>query len=125
MVKAVAIQDKMSVFLHDKILTEGLLSFSGNHKELIEKITGHFQEFTVQTRLAVLNYIRFKSDSCQEFMYRIMIDEREDRELRLSAVRYFGRYPWEQARSPLIAFAMDKEMFHWEYAAVAAGKVKM
>lgn len=123
-VKAVAIQDKMSVFLHDKILTEGLLSFSGNHKELIEKITGHFQEFTVQTRLAVLNYIRLKSDSCQEFMYRIMTDEREDRELRLSAVRYFGRYPWEQARSPLIAFAMDKEMFHWEYAAVAAGALK-
>ncbi len=57
-------------------------------------------------------------------MFRIMTDENEDRELRLAAVRYFGRYPWERARGVLIGFAVDKEVLRWEYAAVAAGALK-
>lgn len=57
-------------------------------------------------------------------MYKIMTDKEEDRELRFAAVRYFGRYPWEQARSVLIEFASDKEELHWEYAAVAAAALK-
>ena len=100
-VKAVAIQDKMEAFLHEKVLTEGLLSFSGDHGKLIDKLIGRF-----------------------EFMFRIMTDEDEDRELRLAAVRYFGRYPWERARGVLIGFAVDKEVLRWEYAAVAAGALK-
>ena len=123
-VKAVAIQDKMEAFLHEKVLTEGLLSFSGDHGKLIEKLIGRFSEFTVKTRLSILNYIRLKSDGWKEFMFRIMTDENEDRELRLSGVRYFGRYPWERARGVLIGFAVDKERLHWEYAAVAAGALK-
>lgn len=123
-VKAVAIQDKMEAFLHEKVLTEGLLSFSGDHGKLIEKLIGRFSEFTVKTRLSILNYIRLKSDGWKEFMFRIMTDENEDRELRLAAVRYFGRYPWERARGVLIGFAVDKERLHWEYAAVAAGALK-
>ena len=123
-VKAVAIQDKMEAFLHEKVLTEGLLSFSGDHGKLIEKLIGRFSEFTVKTRLSILNYIRLKSDGWKEFMFRIMTDENEDRELRLAAVRYFGRYPWERARGVLIGFAVDKEVLRWEYAAVAAGALK-
>lgn len=123
-VKAVAIQDKMDAFLHEKVLTEGLLSFSGDHGKLKEKLIGRFEEFTDKTKLAVLNYIRLKSDGWKEFMFRIMTDEDEDRELRLAAVRYFGRYPWERARGVLIGFAVDKEVLRWEYAAVAAGALK-
>lgn len=123
-VKAVEKQDKMDAFLHEKVLTEGLLSFSGDHRELIKELIRRFEEFKVKTKLAILNYIRFKSEDCKEFMYKIMTDEEEDRELRFAAVRYFGRYPWEQARSVLIEFASDKEVLHWEYAAVAAAALK-
>ena len=122
--KAVAVQDKMEVFLHERVLTEGLLSFSGDHGELIERLVEQFGELSGKTRLAILNYIRFKSGAYKELMYRIMTDESEDRELRLSAVRYFGRYPYEKARSVLIRLATDKEALHWEYAAVAAGALK-
>lgn len=122
--KAVEIQDGMDAFLHEKVLTEGLLSFSGNHEELIKAFIGRFEEFTVKTKHAILNYIRFKSGGYKEFMYQILIDEKEDRELRLSAIRYFGRYPWNRARSMLINFAMDKDRLRWEYAAVAAAALK-
>lgn len=123
-VKAVAIQDRMEVFLHEKVLTEGLLSFSGDHGKLTARLLERFDGFSVKTRHAVLNYIRFQSGNYKEFMYRIMTDEKEDRELRLSAIRYFGRYPWDPARECLIAFAEDKELLNWEYAAVAAASLK-
>ena len=123
-VKALNIQDRMETLLHTRVLTEGLLSFSGNHEELMKMLLERFGEFSVRIRLAVLNYIRFQSGEYKEFMYRIMTDEQEDRELRLSAERYFGRYPWEQARDALLAFARDKETLRWEYAAVAAAALK-
>lgn len=123
-VKALIIQDRMETFLHTRVLTEGLLSFSGDHEELTAMLLERFEEFSVRIRLAVLNYIRFQSGAYKEFMYRIMMDEKEDRELRLSAERYFGRYPWEPARGALIAFVRDKETLRWEYAAVAASALK-
>lgn len=124
MVKAVEQQDRMEAFLHEKVLTEGLLSFSGDHGELIEKLLEHFEDFSDRTRHSVLTYIRFQSGDCQEFMYRVMADENADRELRLSAIRYFGKYPWEPARGMLLAFAGDTEPLNWEYAAVAAAALK-
>lgn len=119
-VRAVAIQDKMETPLHTRVLTEGLSSFSGDQEELTGKLLERFNEFSARTRLAVLNYIRSQSGEYKEFMYRIMTDEREERELRLSAERYLGRYPWEPAGDALIAFVKDKEALHWEYAALAA-----
>lgn len=119
-VRAVVMQDKSEAPLHTRVLTEGLLSFSGDQNELTTKLLERFDEFSDRTRLAVLNYIRSQSGDHQEFMYRIMTDEREERELRFSAERYLGRYPWEPARDALIAFVKDKEALHWEYAALAA-----
>ena len=97
---------------------------AGDQNELTTKLLERFDEFSDRTRLAVLNYIRSQSGDHQEFMYRIMTDEREERELRFSAERYLGRYPWEPARDALIAFVKDKEALHWEYAALAAWALK-
>ena len=53
-------------------------------------------------------------------MLRILLDEKRDKELRLSAIRYFGRYPSPDAKGILLRFVSDADPAHWEYAAVSA-----
>ena len=117
---ALKLQDDGEVFLHEKILTEGLLSFTGNHDALIESLWENFDSFSVHTQLAILNYIRFQTGGYEKEMFDVMEDGRRDKELRLAAIRYFGRYAYEPALEPLLSFAVDQDPAHWEYATVSA-----
>lgn len=118
-VEAVVLLDRSGGFFHEKILTDGLLSYTGSHEELIRLFWERFDRFSERTKLAVLNYIRFQSGDYCERIYHIMTDERKGKELRLSAIRYFGRYAYEQARNVLLDFASDTDPVRWEYAAVS------
>lgn len=118
-VKALQIQDKGGVFLHEKILTEGLLSFAGDHNRLIERLWRGLGAFSAHTQLAVLNYVRFQSGAYTEQMFAILTDAAREKELRLAAVRYFGRYRYDRALQPLLTFAAERDPAQWEYAAVS------
>lgn len=117
--QAIILLDREDAIPHEKILTDGLLSFQGDHKKLIGLLWEKFPKLSQRIRLSVLNYIRFKSgDYCEEVL-GIMQNQSEDKELRISAIRYFGRYPYAPAKESLLSFASDKRSINWEYAAVA------
>ena len=119
-VDAISILDRSDAFMHEKILTDGLLSYTGDHDMLIHKLWSKIESFSERVQLSILNYIRFKSgDYCEE-MFSIMHDESNDKEIRFSAIRYFGKYIYEPAKEPLIAFVSDKNPINWEYAAISA-----
>lgn len=118
-VKAVALLDRSGGFFHEKVLTDGLLSYSGDQEELTSLLWKRYDRFGVRTKLAILNYVRFRSgDYCERF-YQILTDPEEDKELRLSAIRYFGRHVYEPAKKNLLEFATDPDQTRWEYAAVS------
>lgn len=119
-VEALLLQDDGGVFFHEKLITEGLLSYVGDHEQLIAMLWEKFPSYTVHTQHAILNYIRFRSGNYKSEMYTILEDPAADKELRLAAVRYFGKYPHEPARAWLLKFVEDKDPTHWEYATVAA-----
>ncbi len=112
--------DRQSSFLHAKVLVETLLSFSGDPRELIRLIWARFDRFSATMQRALLDYIRFCSGDYGAQMLRILLDEKRDKELRLSAIRYFGRYPSPDAKGILLRFVSDADPAHWEYAAVSA-----
>lgn len=118
--EAVLLQDRTGAFFHEKVLTDGLLSFQGDHGRLIRLLWAEFERVSDKTRLSILNYIRFRTGDYRREMYDIMQDPARDKELRLSALRYFGRYQYPPARAALIAFVRSRDAAHWEYAAVAA-----
>ncbi len=120
---AVTACDRKGAFLHEKILQDGLLTFRGDHDELMKLLWGRLDSFKESTKVAVLNYIRFKTDSYKNEMFEIMTDESAGKELRLSAIRYFGRYTDERARKPLVEFVSDKNPVNWEYAAISASSL--
>ena len=119
-VEAILLQDKKGAFLHEKILTEGLMTFEGDHDQLILLLWEQFEKFSLRTQLAVLNYIRFRTGNDKKRMFEIMTDEKRNKELRFAAIRYMGRYVYAPAKEPLIAFVLDKDPLRWEYAAISA-----
>ena len=122
-VDAIKLQDDKKVFLHEKLITEGLLSYQGDHDRLITLFWSQFSSFTVHSQLAILNYIRFRSGAYQKEMYAIMMHPAADKELRLAAIRYFGKYYYEPACKPMLDFVKDKNATWWEFATVAASSL--
>ena len=109
--------------LHEKVITEALLTYTGDPKSLIEVLWSRMESFSIPIQRAVLDYIRFQSGDYRERMLGILRDERRDKELRLSAVRYFGRYPDPSARALLLGFLQDSDPTHWEYSAISAASL--
>ena len=68
----------------------------------------------------MLDYIRFQSGDYCGRMLEILRDPGRDKELRLAAIRYFGRYPYPPARPLLLGFLEDRDPTRWEYAAISA-----
>ncbi|MBM6830187.1 HEAT repeat domain-containing protein [Anaerotignum lactatifermentans] len=122
-ITALKMQDDDRIYINQKILTEGLLTFQGNHDDLIHGLWKEFNRFTDHTKLAILNYIRFKTGDYKEEIYGIMTDEKADKELRLSAIRYFGKYVYPPALKWLLDFVNDHEPSHWEYVNVAVSSL--
>lgn len=117
--KALQIQDHGKVLLHEKILTEGLLTFTGDHDELCSLLWDQRNTLSVHTQLAVFNYIRFQTGDYGARMLAFLQEEHEDKELRLAAIRYCGRYAYEPALELLLTFAMEDDPLRWEYATVS------
>ena len=118
--RAVEMMSRAGSAFNEKILTDGLLSYKGDHKALTEALWAQFEHLSTRFQLAVLNYVRFKSGDYKERMFGILTDARRDKELRLAAVRYFGRYVYEPARAILLGFLADNDPKDWEYAAISA-----
>ncbi len=112
--------DRMEGTVHEKIITDGLLSYWGSHEELIQLFWERYDHFSDRLKHPILNYIRYRTGSCKDRMFEILADEKEDKELRLAAMRYFGKYPWKPAHELLCTFVRENDPVDWEYSAVAA-----
>lgn len=112
--------DAGSRFHHAKLLTDGLLVFSGDSKELGGALWRAFGQFSDRMKVVILDYFRFSGMELRQELLQLLADSREDDELRFSCIRYFGKYPYDQAFPLLIGFAERAEDNRWEYAAIAA-----
>lgn len=116
-------EQKRGAELHEKVIVEILLLFSGDAAGLIEELWQNLPRFSLRVQRALLDYIRFKSGAYSERMYAIMEDPQADKELRFAAIRYFGKYPDPRAREALLRFVGDLNSLRWEYTAIAASSL--
>ena len=106
--------------LHEKVLTEALLAYTGDADALIGLLWDRLERFALPIQRSVLDYIRFQSGGYGGPMLEILEDPRRDKELRLAAIRYFGKYHYAPARTLLLTFLEDRDPTRWEYAAISA-----
>lgn len=118
-IEALKLLDKAGSFHHGKMITDGLLCFSGPVDELNRQLWENFDAFSGALKQAILDYFRFSSGKHCEKMLQIMTDGGENQELRFSAIRYFAKYHYEPALAHLYSLATD-DAFIWEYRAIAA-----
>ena len=98
--------------------------YTGDKEKLKEKLFESFLEYSVQMRVNILNYFRFAGVRCDEQMLRFLTNEKENNEIRFSAIRYFEKFPSEEAKPFILNIAENTENRTWEYQAIATSALK-
>ena len=112
--------DQLHIHHHSKLLSDGLASFSGDHEKLCSLLWQQYPRMSPDLRLVFVNYARLVSGNfCAEFL-ELLENPREDKEVRLAAIRYFRRYRYDPALPVLLRFVSEDAGTDWEYAAIAA-----
>ncbi|MBE6650585.1 MAG: hypothetical protein E7613_04655 [Ruminococcaceae bacterium] len=122
--QALKIIDKILSFHHPKLICDGLLNYKGDKSALKDALLGAFGDFSVQMRVNILNYFRFGNVRCDREMLEFLKNEKEDKEIRFSAIRYFEKFPSEDAREILQNLAENLEERTWEYQAISTSALK-
>lgn len=122
--EALKIIDKNLSFHHPKLICDGLLRYKGDKDELKEKLFESFERYSVNMQLNILNYFRFGNVRCDKEMLELLKNEKTNRELHFSAIRYFEKFPLEEARGVIQAMAENREGRTWEYQAIASSALR-
>ena len=117
--KALEIIDSGKISHNKKLLSDGLLTFTGSRNELADELWNKFESFTPGMQTVILDYVRFGSPGHRDRLLSIMKDEKRSPELRFSCIRYFGKYPDEEAYPVLLEMAENSRDLRWEYQAIA------
>lgn len=121
-VEALLIIDSNGYYHHKKLITDGLMSFTGDKEELDHMLWDHLPRFSLNMQLSILDYIRFSSPNFKEKMFSLFSDK-YDSEIHYCAIRYFGRYYYEPAYEKLMYFAENENSLHWEYTAITCSSL--
>ena len=114
---ALKIIDNTGYYHNKKLLTDGLMTFAGDKKELNEYLWEHLYDYSLNTQLGILDYFRFSSGDYQERMLRLLKED-HDSEIHFCAIRYLGRYPYEPAYEQLMKYAEHEDEMRWEYTSI-------
>lgn len=118
--EALLIIDRNHPFYHTKLLSDGLLTFTGDSAALAKRLWEVLPRFSQPIQIAVMDYLRFSTgDYCGQ-MLELLADGSIDDELRFSCIRYFGKYRYDAAYPLLLSFADPDSSLRWEYTAIAA-----
>lgn len=123
-ISALKIIDKNLTFHHPKLVCDGLLNYKGDKEELKKGLFENFDSYSVGMQLNILNYFRFGNVRSDKEMLEIMTNEKGNRELRFSAIRYFEKFPNGDAEKIIQSFAENRENRIWEYQAIASSALK-
>jgi hypothetical protein len=97
--------DKSDKYLNPKIITDGMLDYSGNAIKFQNMLITNFKEFSSSMQVNILNYIRFASGDYCEFMLQLLLDEQTDDEVKFACLRYFGKYKYAPAYPIIVEYA--------------------
>lgn len=98
-----------AIFHHPKLLADGLRGFQGDEEELAKKLWGFQKEWNAKLMTGVVQFITECSGRFQKEFLQALKQPDTDREIRLSLLRYFRRYPYEQAREFLHCAALEND----------------
>lgn len=122
--QALRVMDKILSFHHPKLICDGLLRYKGDREELKNLLLLELKSFSVEMRVNILNFFRFGNIRCDKEILSLLQNEKEDNEIRFCCIRYFEKFPNDEAMPVLQEMAENLKMRTWEYQAIATSALK-
>ncbi len=122
--KSLKIIDTNLSFHHSKLICDGLIFYKGDKEKLKEELFDAFCDYSVQMKVNIINYFRFANIRCDCEMLQLLANEKENNEIRFSAIRYFEKFPSDEAAPVIMNLAENLENRTWEYQAIATSALK-
>ena len=119
-INALWILNENSYYHHPKMITDGLLNFSGDTRQLGEQLWMHFDRFSDWMKRVIVDYFRFSSSDHQERILELLTSKKVDDEIAYSCIRYFGKYAYPPAYPVLTDIIERHQHTQWIYTAIAA-----
>lgn len=115
--------NEMEWYHYPRLISDGLLSFSGNKIELVWRLWKHLGEWNEGLIVAVIQFASSVSDVfAQEFLL-VLEDENTHLEIRYELLRYFQRWYYEPAGEFLIKCILSDEIDKVGLAIVASNVI--
>jgi len=109
-VNALQIINDRGCFHHNKLISDGLATFSGDKIALGQDLWQKYKQWSSYLMTAVMQFLLMTSDEYKAVFLPVLQDEDEDIEMRLAAVRYYRRYTYEPARPILTLYAENPDL---------------
>lgn len=95
------------LFHHTKLLSDGLLTFSGDREKLAARLWSHYGEWNETLMLSVIQFISgFSGQYCKIFL-TVLKTKGAGLEIRLAILRYFRRHVYEPVHSLLLSYLFE------------------
>ena len=119
-INALWILNESSYYHHPKMITDGLLNFSGDTKQLAERLWDNLHHFSKKMQRVIVDYFRFSSSDHQERILELLTSHGVDDEVAYSCIRYLGKYAYPPAYPILTGIVERYQHNQWIYTAITA-----
>ncbi|XJS10391.1 hypothetical protein ACF3NG_09675 [Aerococcaceae bacterium WGS1372] len=106
--------------LHDKLITDGLLTFNGDSQKLIKSLYDQIDNLDSPYQTSLIDYARLEGrDILGSKLISILKDRSRHTDVICSTLRYYQRYPSDLAYPLILSWANETMTSDWECVAVA------
>lgn len=117
--KTLMLMNQHEIYHSPKLVTNSLLKFQGDAKVLKEFLAKDIKKYQSYYRQACIDFLGIRHINIASTLLPVMLDKKEDQEVRIACIRYFSNVNYKPAVPYLYEFLKD-DIGSWEYAAVAA-----
>lgn len=107
-------------FHHNKLLSDGLMTFTGDKEALARNLFGYFNKWDENILISVIKFITKSSDKFKDEFISLLNEGNLKIEVQLAIIRYFRDNIHEPARQILIEYLKDNDISDDNIRIVAA-----
>lgn len=122
-VRVLILMNRHHILHSRKLITDGLLSFTGGKEALAEDLWKNWEFFSPHYQIAIIDYIRMVSPRFGRRFLPILSSE-TDREVKFAIIRYYRKYRYYDAEKMLRHYVNNWCIDDWEFAAISASALE-
>jgi len=107
-------------FHHRKLLSDGLMTFTGDKDELAERLWTYRKKWDDNLMVSVIQFITANLNNFDDRFLNLLKAEEVSLEIKLAIMRYFRRYYFEPAKAVIIAYLKKENNIDENLRIVAA-----